>query len=170
MGAVDVPLTKTREMVVSMLLPLLNPCHDCSNNGRSRIESREVSLQFLHGQGEGNICPCAFAFDHVPRRLVRVSAARTFRVVLVAPQEFAPAYAAEPCSVFQEPSLFSKRQSSHCIFAGLPVYRRNQSGCQVVLLLPVRLGKRQESVRGDSVFLDCRQLLSFDPKRPFLMA
>jgi hypothetical protein len=70
MGTIDVLLTKTREEVLSVLMPLPNARHDLSNNGRCRVKGREVSLQFLHGQGEDDICPCAFAFDHMPCGLV----------------------------------------------------------------------------------------------------
>jgi hypothetical protein len=62
---------------------------------------------------------------HLTTRLVDlfwISAVKIFGVVLVSPQEFAPANTAETGSVFQEPSLFPKWQSSQCLFAGLPVY------------------------------------------------
>ena len=74
-------------------------------------------------------------------------------MILIALQKLASSDATESGSMFDKPAFFSKRQSSHCVFACFPIDQCDQSWGKVVLLLPVSFGKRGEGILVDSILV-----------------
>ena len=147
-GMLCSPLVNALELwqsVVSKFAPLTQEFHNRSEQGRSRLYHREVCLELLQGEREGDIRSSAFAFDDVLGAFGE-PAARAPIVALVTAQEFPTSDTAETSSVLYTPPLATKGKLPHGDFAGGVLGDRcDHLWSEAMLAMPVGLGAFRKS-------------------------